>query len=326
VEALSQVVGKLPADLPAAVFVVLHIAPSGTSVLPSILTRRGSLPAAHAIDGDAIEPGRIYVAPPDHHVLLEEEGVRVVRGPRENGYRPAIDPLFRTAARIFGGRVVGVILSGVLDDGTVGLGIVKQHGGRTLVQHPEDALYSGMPESAIELVGPDAVLPAAELGAAIVEYTHEEAPVGTPHNPGPPQDQLLEESFERVDRGASESPQPGEPSGFTCPECGGGLWQSDEAGVATYRCRTGHAYGTDALLASQSGVVEGAMWAAIRALEERAAMTRRMAGRSRARGRRVSAERFERQANSAVEQAVTIRRALGEVMPELIPKTAGEIE
>lgn len=113
VEALSQIVSKLPADLPAAVFVILHIAPSGTSVLPSILTRRGNLPAVHASDGDPIEHGRVYVAPPDHHVLLEEEGVRVVRGPRENGYRPAIDPLFRTAARTFGGRVIGVILSGV---------------------------------------------------------------------------------------------------------------------------------------------------------------------------------------------------------------------
>src|SRR5262249_48746874 len=170
----------------------------------------------------------------------------------------------------------------------------------------------------------DAVLPAAELGAAITEYTHEDAPLGIVHNPGPPQDQLLEDSFERVDRGASDSPQPGESSGFTCPECGGGLWVLDVGGAATVRCRTGHAYGNDALLASQSHVVEGAMWAAIRALEERAAMTRRMAGRFRARGRRVSAERFERQANAAVEQAVTIRRALGEVFPGLIPKTADE--
>jgi two-component system, chemotaxis family, protein-glutamate methylesterase/glutaminase len=324
VEALNQLVGKLPADLPATVFVVLHIAPSGTSVLPSILTRRGNLPAVHASDGDPIEHGRIYVAPPDHQVVLEDESIRVVRGPRENGYRPAIDPLFRTAARAFGGRVIGVILSGVLDDGTIGLSVVKEHGGRTLVQHPEDALYSGMPESAIELVAPDAVLPAADLAAAIVEYVHEDAPVGVAHNPGPLQDQLLEESFERVDRGASEAPQPGDPSGFTCPECGGGLWESDQGGASTYRCRTGHAYGSDALLASQSGVVEGAMWAAIRALEERAAMTRRMAGRFRARGRRVTAERFERQANSAVEQAVTLRRALGEVTPEPIPKAADQ--
>jgi two-component system, chemotaxis family, protein-glutamate methylesterase/glutaminase len=327
VEALSQIVAQLPANLTAAVFVVLHIAPSGTSVLPSILTRRGQLPAVHAVDGDAIEPGRIYVAPPDHHLLVEPDAIRVVRGPKENGYRPAIDPLFRTAARTFGGRVVGVILSGVLDDGTAGLNTVKEHGGRTLVQHPEDALYGGMPESAIEFVGPDRVLPASELGAAIVEYTREDAPpAAVAHNPGPPQDQLLEDSFERVDRGASDSPQPGVSSGFTCPDCGGGLWEAYEGEATVFRCRTGHAFGSDALLASQSSVVEAAMWAAIRALEERAAMTRRMAGRFRARGRRVTAERFERQANAAVEQAVTIRRALGEVMSDLTPRAADEIQ
>jgi two-component system, chemotaxis family, protein-glutamate methylesterase/glutaminase len=182
VEALSQMVAPLPADLEAAVFVVLHLAPSGTSVLPSILTRRGNLPAVHAVDGASIEHGRIYVAPPDHHLLLEAETIRVVRGPRENGYRPAIDPLFRTAARTFGGRVIGVILSGVLDDGTIGLGTVKEHGGRTLVQDPADALYDGMPQSAIELVSPDTVLPAPELAAAIIEYTREQAPPVAPVN------------------------------------------------------------------------------------------------------------------------------------------------
>lgn len=186
VEAICQIVAKLPADLPAAVFVVLHIAPSGTSVLPSILSRRGDLPAVHASDGDAIEHGRVYVAPPDHHVLLAETTVRVTRGPRENGYRPAIDPLFQTAARCFGPRVIGVILSGALDDGTAGLKLVKERGGRTLVQDPDDALYRGMPESAIEAVGPDAVLPAAELAGAIAEYTRELPTATASQDPGYP--------------------------------------------------------------------------------------------------------------------------------------------
>jgi two-component system chemotaxis response regulator CheB len=176
VEALDQIVARLPGDLAAAVFVVLHIAPNGTSVLPSILTRRGALPAVHADDGDTFEHGRIYVAPPDHHLLLCAETIRVIRGPPEHGHRPAIDPLFRTAACTFGGRVVGVILSGVLDDGALGLGSVKEHGGRTLIQDPADALYGAMPQNAIDLVSPDAVLPAPELGAAIVEFTREEAP------------------------------------------------------------------------------------------------------------------------------------------------------
>jgi two-component system chemotaxis response regulator CheB len=326
VEALSEVVAGLPADLPASVFVVLHIASSGTSVLPAILTRRGRLPALHAVDGQPIEHGHIYVAPPDRHLLLEPDAVRVIEGPRENGYRPAIDPLFRTAARSFGPRVIGVILSGVLDDGTIGLAVVKQCGGRTLVQDPDDALYDGMPQSAIDIVSPDAVLTAAELGAAIGGAVAEPVPpaaVGAARAAA--DDPLLQELFVRVDRGASDDPQRGDPSGFTCPECGGGLWEADEAGAPVYRCRTGHGFSSEILLASQSDVVEAAMWAAVRALEERAAMTRRMAHRSRSRGRRVTVQRFERQANAAVEQAVTLRRAIGEVIPELTPKAADEV-
>jgi two-component system, chemotaxis family, protein-glutamate methylesterase/glutaminase len=326
VEALSQIVARLPEDLAAAVFVVLHIAPSGTSVLPAILTRRGPLPATHASDGEAIQRGRIYVAPPDHHLLLEPDAVRVVQGPRENGHRPAIDPLFRSAGRSFGERVVGVVLSGVLDDGTMGLQVVKERGGRALVQDPADALYAAMPESAIEFAAPDRVLPAAELAAAIAEYTAE--PASTPHlaaDAGRPGDQLLVDVFERIDRGASEQPQDGTPSGFTCPACGGGLWESAQGDVPVYRCRTGHAFATDALIASQSDAVEAAMWAGIRALEERAAMGRRMADRFRRSGRRAAAERFERQANAAVEQGVTLRRALDDLIPELLPAAAEEV-
>jgi len=325
IEALTEVVAELPADLPAAVFVVVHIAASGTSVLPAILTRRGPIPALHAIDGEPIEHGRIYVAPPDHHLLLEPDSVRVIQGPRENGHRPAIDPLFRSAAHCFDGRVIGVVLSGVLDDGTIGLAIVKEHGGRTLAQHPDDALYPGMPTSAIEAVSPDCVLPAAELGPAIAKFAAEPfVPVAVAENPGPAEDQLLEDIFSRVDRGASDDPQPGDPSGYSCPECGGSLWQHEQAGEVSYCCRTGHAYSSEALVASQSNVVEAAMWSAVRALEERAAMARRMADKFRSRGRRVSAERFERQANGAIDQAVSIRRAIAEVVPDLTPKAADE--
>jgi two-component system, chemotaxis family, protein-glutamate methylesterase/glutaminase len=279
VGALSEVVGRLPEDLRAAVFVVLHIAASGTSV----------------------------------------------QGPRENGYRPAIDPLFRTAARAFDGRVIGVILSGVLDDGTIGLAVVKEHGGRTLVQDPEDALYAGMPESAIEAVSPDRVLPAAELASAIEEFVREEPPVVAARITGRPGEVLLEEVLVGIDRGSSDDPQRGEASGFTCPACGGGLWQADEGGERVYRCRTGHGFSSEVLLASQSNVVESAMWAAVRALEERAAMTRRMSERLRTRGRRVSAERFERQANAAIDQALTIRHAISEVVPQLTPNAAHEV-
>src|SRR5207244_2427388 len=152
VEALATLVRGLPADLPAAVFVVLHVPPHGTSVLPQILTRAGRLPAKHAVDGEAIQAGRIYVAPPDHHLLVKPGYVRVAHGPRENGHRPAVDALFRTAARTYGHRVAGVVLTGVLDDGTAGLIAVKLRGGAALVQHPDDALYDGMPRSALDNV------------------------------------------------------------------------------------------------------------------------------------------------------------------------------
>ena len=318
VEALGALVAGLPRDLQAAVFVVLHIAPSGTSVLPAILQRRGTLPASHAQDEEEIKRGRIYVAPPDHHLLLQARRVRVVRGPHENGYRPAIDPLFRSAARNYGPRVTGVVLSGVLDDGTAGLAVIKQAGGRTLVQDPAEALYPMMPSSAIEFVSPDHVLEAAALAEAITELTNETVHATARNSDDP----LLDEAFLKIDRGSSERPQPGDPSGFTCPACGGGLWEADEGGIARFRCRTGHGFSPETLLAEQSHVVEAGLWSALRALEERAAMSRRMAARFRSRGRRLTAERFERQGNAAVEQAVAVRNALGEIAPHLVPDAA----
>ena len=162
VEALTELVRGLPVDLPASVFVSLHVPPHGTSMLPQILSRRGPLPAHHARDGEPIEPGRIYVAPPDLHLLIHQGVVRLSRGPRENGFRPAIDPLFRTAARWHGPRVVGVILSGTLDDGTAGLLAIKERGGFAVVQDPDDALFPGMPRNAMDVVHVDHVLPASE--------------------------------------------------------------------------------------------------------------------------------------------------------------------
>jgi len=161
VDALTQLVRGLPADLPAAVFVVVHVPAHGPSVLPRILSRSGPLPATHPQDGQAIRTGRIYVAPPDYHLLVKNGYVRLTRGPRENKHRPSVDSLFRTAARTYGPRVVGVVLSGVLDDGTAGLAAIKLAGGIAAVQHPDDALYPGMPQSALNNVAVDHALPAA---------------------------------------------------------------------------------------------------------------------------------------------------------------------
>lgn len=167
VEALSDLIGGLPGDLPAALFVVLHLMPSGTSALPRILARRTSLQVAAAADGEPIERGHVYVAPPDHHMLIEDGHVRLGQGPRENGHRPALDPLFRSAAGVYGRRVVGAVLSGALHDGTEGLQAIAQAGGATLAQEPADALYSSMPESAIRRDSPDWVGPISAMPAAI---------------------------------------------------------------------------------------------------------------------------------------------------------------
>src|SRR5688500_11634716 len=164
VEALIRIAGQLPRDLPAAVFVALHFPVYSTSMLPRILERAGDLPAAHASDGARIEPGRIYVAPPDRHLIVLRQSVHVVRGPRENGHRPAIDPMFRSAAIAHGNRVVGVVLTGNLDDGTAGLLAIKRRGGIAIVQNPTEALFPSMPASALEHVDVDFVLPLSAIG------------------------------------------------------------------------------------------------------------------------------------------------------------------
>jgi two-component system, chemotaxis family, protein-glutamate methylesterase/glutaminase len=313
VEALRAMVARLPGDLPAAVFVVLHVPAIATSVLPAILRRAGDLPADHAVDGAEIERGRIHIAPPDHHLLIQPGFMRVNRGPKENGYRPAIDPMFRTAAATYGSRVVGVILSGVLDDGTAGLAMVKTHGGHALVQDPKTALYPMMPTSAIDAAEPDLVAAPEELAEVVAQLAHERAPATM----APADDPLLDdENYIEIDRAASDRPQAGSPSGFICPDCGGALWESEEeSGLLRFRCRTGHGYSIETLASEQTETVEYALWAALRALEERAAMARRMAGRLRGRGSKTSATRFESQADAAVQQALVIRQALADIAP-----------
>jgi two-component system chemotaxis response regulator CheB len=305
IEALRSLVGALPEDFPAAILVVVHLAPAGTSVLPQILTRAGTLQATAAVDGEPIEGGHIYVAPPDCHLLVEDGKVRVTRGPTVNGHRPAVDPLFRSAAASWGDEVAGVVLSGVLDDGTAGLAAIKAAGGLTLVQDPAEALYSGMPDSAIAFVQPDMIASAAELGRALAAAADEPPP-------DPPADHETNgNTFIEVDRGATEEPyENAAPTGLSCPYCNGGIWLTREHGVDVFRCRVGHEFSPEALHVEQSGQVEQALWTALRALEEHAAMSRRIAQRMTRGGHRASAARFARRADQTVQQATIIRRVL----------------
>ncbi len=286
VETLTTLVRGLPPDLPAAVFVVLHFPAHTTSLLPAILSRAGALPARHAEDGEEIVNGRIYIAPPDRHLLVERGVVRVTSGPRENGHRPAVDPLFRSAARAYARRVVGVVLSGTLDDGTAGLQAIKTCDGVAVVQDPADALFSGMPLSAIENVAVDQVLPAAAIAPYLARLARDTTPQDGPA-PTRGTDLTGDVRLEEMDMAAPDMVVPdsddkvGDPSPFGCPECGGVLRELREGELVRYRCRVGHAYGADSLLAAQSDGVEDALWSALRALEESESLARRLAARPR---------------------------------------------
>jgi two-component system chemotaxis response regulator CheB len=305
VHALSETIAGLPADLPAAVFAVLHLSPFGRSALPAILGRASTLPAEHPIDGEPIRHGRIYVAPPDRHLALEPDRIRLSMGPTENGHRPAIDVLFRTAAESFGQRVIGVVLTGNLDDGTAGLALVKERRGIAVVQDPEEADYPSMPASALRNVAIDHVASIAHIGPLLDRLTREPFP-------GESESALAAESQE--DRGREPAyendKERGNPSGFTCPECGGALFESAFGKGPHFRCRTGHAYSPESLVAKQAVGVEAALWAAVRALEERAALARRVEKRMHEVGRAVSMDRFSERAQRAERHAETLRGVL----------------
>jgi two-component system chemotaxis response regulator CheB len=293
VEAIRRVVSELPADLPAALCVVLHIPASGRSLLAPILDRHSPLHAVLASDGAALEAGTIFVAPADHHLLVRGAVVELTRDPKENGVRPAADPLFRSLAAAWGPRAIAVVLSGALDDGSAGAVAVAQAGGTVIVQSPEDALVPGMPSSAIAARAPDHVLPIGEIAALLCRLVGEDNPGDVPpaptklHEPGRPE---------------------GPASGYTCPECSGALWELREGELLRYRCRVGHSYSEEAMVDAQGASVEAALWAALEVLEERSELLTRFAERMRGTAR--SHERFRAGARDAGERAELIRRAL----------------
>jgi two-component system chemotaxis response regulator CheB len=302
-DGLQEVVSKLPPEFPAVVLVVLHVAATGTSVLPQILSRHGVLPATFAEDGATLERGQIYVAPPDHHLLVHDGRVSLSQGPRENGHRPAVDPLFRSAARAAGPRVIGVVMSGLLDDGAAGLRFIKDSGGIALVQDPHDAPFPSMPKAALDATSVDVVAPAAELADAICALVddpkpaHELAHVES-HSP---------DRVEITDPSETGRLVGGPPTSLTCPECGGTLWEIDEDGQLRYVCHVGHAYSMASLSEEQGRGLENTLWSAVRSLEERADMHRRVGRRTR----EARAIRHEERAQEAEEHARTLRAILG---------------
>jgi two-component system chemotaxis response regulator CheB len=308
IEALQHICTALPADLNAAVLIVLHTAPTSFGLLPRILRRAGCVSAESPIDGELIEKGNIYVAPPDHHMIVEGRRIRLVRGPRENRHRPAVDPMFRSAALAYGNRVIGVILSGALDDGTGGLMVVRAHGGAAIVQDPSSAAFPYMPESALKMVKDAHVVPLSEIANVIMKLVSEPVEIrGRLEEPDPLA--IRDVKMSELDMSEVENDiRAGQPSVFGCPECGGVLWEIDQKGFLRFRCRVGHAYTATDLSAEQRQVIETALWAALRALEESASLYRRLA--NRASGLTSVSSRWEERATTAEMNAHTLRNFL----------------
>ena len=309
VEALTKLAHDLPEDLPAAIFVTVHFPPTGTSALPRILTRAGRLDASHAEDGERIRDRHVYIAPPDHHLLLFRDHVRLYRGARENGSRPAIDPMFRSAALAFRSRAIGVILSGNLDDGTSGLLALKRRGGMAVVQDPEDALFPSMPQSAVDHVAVDHVVKLDRMGALLAELVHQTPAV---EDIVTSDDARKELQFSEADmaRIGDADDHPGVLAPFGCPDCGGTLWELREGDLVRFRCRVGHAWTSEGLLATQAETLDVALWTALRALEESAALSRQLAERAESRGNTRLAERMAGHATLASRRAEIIRNVL----------------
>ena len=300
VEAITEMARLFASDIPAAIFVVIHISPSGTSVLPEILRRAGPLAAMHAGDGEPIYPGRIYHAPPNPDLRLDPNRIRLSTGPRENRNRPAIDPLFRSAARAYGPRVTGVILSGTLDDGAAGLRYIKRSGGLALAQEPSEAAFPGMPEAAIEAGNVDRVGTLAEIIAQIDASARAgEPPV--PSAPGVPEDTVEVPPLSRLDRADDAL-------GYSCPDCGGTLWREGDPPVL--RCRVGPAFSEETLAAGQAEGVEHALWAAARALAERISLGKRMIDRAEREDRQLMASRYREDVGAAQTNLSAIERLL----------------
>ncbi len=305
VEALAEVAAGLPADLPAAVLVVLHVAPFSTNRLPEILSRAGPLAAETARDGERLRRGRIAVAPSDHHLGVEGRRLRVWRGARANGHRPAIDVLFRSAAHSAGPRVIAAVLSGTMDDGAAGLAAVRAHRGIAVVEDPDGAAFPDLPRTALATAGADHVAPVQEIGPLLSRLVREpvaEKAMRTARRPT---------SQASVRRPRPTLRRPAAPlaraSPFSCPDCSGVIWEIVDEDGLRYECRVGHSYSPEGLFAQQGVAVEEAIWAGLRALEERSELAHRMAHQAREAGRASSARRFLEQAAESEERARTLR-------------------
>lgn len=289
VEALQAVARGLPADLAAPVIVVLHVHARSKSFLPEILSAAGSLAASHAKDGERMNAGHIYVAPPDHHLIIERNHIHLGIGPKENYQRPCINVTFRSAALAYGDKAIGVVLTGQLDDGTAGCWDIKRRGGTIIVQHPEDAAFSSMPLSTLREVEADYTLPLIEIGPLLGQLSSGNESGET---------RLQEESLGMQPKVVD----------LTCPECRGTIWEVPKGPSIQYRCRVGHSYSPRSMLAEHSAAQEKALWAAVVALEEGAVLATKLARQLEPHLR----EQLLHESRQKQQQAAAIRKVIQE--------------
>lgn len=307
IEALRTIVAGLPKDLAASIFIVMHTGSDSPGILDRILQRASNLPTLNPKDKESIHKGSIYVAPPDYHLMIEPDRICLSRGPKENRFRPAIDPLFRSAAQIYGPRVIGVILTGGLDDGTAGLWAVKRLGGTTVVQHPNDALFPSMPINALRYVKVDYTVPLAEIAPLLVELTTTDVEKGVFEVP---EHLDIEVRIAKQDPGIDEDIRNlWERSSYTCPECHGVLLRLKEGEHERFRCHTGHAFSPDSLLAGLTEGVEESLWTTIRYIEESVMLLRHIAEHLYETDP-VSANEFFKKADEAQRRSDQVRKAV----------------
>ena len=315
-EPLKTIAAGLPKGLDASVFVVWHMSPDVRGILPQVMNKNGAFYAAHAVDMEPIEPGRIYVAPPDRHLLVEEDHVRVTRGPKENRFRPAVDPLFRSAAYFYTSNVIGVILSGALDDGTSGLWTVKHRGGIAIVQSPLEAEVRSMPDNALREVEADYIVQAAEMPELFARLIREKKarsrPVSGSNGKGKEDDLLKREiNVAMEDRALEENIFAfGELTPFTCPDCHGVLARLKDGKLNRFRCHTGHAFSPDTLLNSVTEIVEQSLWDAVRGIDETIMMLNEMGDHFADHNQPTVAAKYFQKAREASERADIVRSAI----------------
>jgi two-component system chemotaxis response regulator CheB len=311
VEALRSMLALLPAGLPATVLVALHLPASSRSYLAEILARACALPVRPARDGQTLMPGEVLVAHPDAHLLVLDDKVVLGHGPKENGSRPSHDAMLRSAALARGPRAVGVVLTGLLDDGAAGLHVLERHGGLCLAQDPDEADFPSMPRAALRAASSARSLPLTALAQEVVRAVNE-VPPPAPDVP----EELWQQDLAELQSALGRSPlmddgsHPGEPSPYACPDCHGVLRSVPDSTVLRFRCRTGHAWSAENLVAAQDGDVEDALWTALRVLEERAEMSRRLADMAVDNGREWSRAHFENRAEEADKSAELLRQVL----------------